>query len=158
MPRGVIDETPPIRDDYQLAIVEGDYFKDKLRPKQFLHIDQSECILCEGCVDICPWKCIHYLSLSAISEGVNVDHPAEDDSDEQRRHHVAQGEREHESHHGWNDRPEAVVGSVGGEAAGYGETARQEDQCQDHPDPAAAASICHWPSGAGCGCGCAHAG
>ncbi|MFP3915390.1 MAG: NADH-quinone oxidoreductase subunit I [Actinomycetota bacterium] len=74
----VVDETPPIRDDYQLAQVEGDYFKDKLRPKQFLHIDQSECILCEGCVDICPWKCIFYLSLDAISEAVNVDHPGED--------------------------------------------------------------------------------
>jgi NAD-dependent dihydropyrimidine dehydrogenase PreA subunit len=59
-------------------VVEGDYFTDKLRPKQFLHIDQSECILCEGCVDICPWKCIHYLSLDAITEGVNVDHPGED--------------------------------------------------------------------------------
>ena len=78
MPRGVVDETPPIRDDYQLALVDGDYFKDKLRPKQFLHIDQSECILCEGCVDICPWKCIHYLSLDAIDEAVNVDHPNED--------------------------------------------------------------------------------
>ena len=59
-------------------MVEGDYFTDKLRPKQFLHIDQSECILCEGCVDICPWKCIHYLSLDATTEGVNVDHPGED--------------------------------------------------------------------------------
>ena len=78
MPRGVIDETPPIRDDYQLAQVDGEYFKDKLRPKQFLHIDQSECILCEGCVDICPWKCIHYLSLDAIAEAINVDNPGED--------------------------------------------------------------------------------
>lgn len=78
MPRGVVDETPPIRDDYQLALVEIDYFKDKLRPKQFLHIDQVECILCEGCVDICPWKCIHYLSLDAIDEAINVDHPNED--------------------------------------------------------------------------------
>jgi ferredoxin len=78
MPRGVVDETPPMRDDYQLAVVESDYFADKLRPKQFLHIDQSECILCEGCVDICPWKCIHYLSLDAITEAVNVDHPSED--------------------------------------------------------------------------------
>lgn len=74
----VVDETPPIRDDYQLALVEADYFKDKLRPKQFLHIDQAECILCEGCVDICPWKCIHFLSLDAIAEAVNVDHPADD--------------------------------------------------------------------------------
>ena len=78
MPRGVVDETPPIRDDYQLALVDGDYCKDKLRPKQFLHIDQAECILCEGCVDICPWKCIHYLSLDAIDEAVNVDHPGDD--------------------------------------------------------------------------------
>lgn len=80
MPRGVVDETPPIRDDYQLALVDVDYFKDKLRPKQFLHIDQVECILCEGCVDICPWKCIHYLSLDAIDEAVNVDHPKEDET------------------------------------------------------------------------------
>ena len=78
MPKGVVDETPPIRDDYQLALVDEGYFKDKLRPKQFLHIDQSECILCEGCVDICPWKCIHYLSLDAITEAVNVDHPDAD--------------------------------------------------------------------------------
>ena len=77
MPRGVIDETPPIRDDYQLAVVEGSYFKDKLRPKQFLHIDQAECILCEGCVDICPWKCIQYLSVDVISEGANVDDPTQ---------------------------------------------------------------------------------
>ena len=75
MPRGVVDETPPFRDDYQLGLVETDYFKDKLRPKQFLHIDQLQCILCEGCVDICPWKCIHYLSLEAISEAVGVQTP-----------------------------------------------------------------------------------
>ncbi|GIU91539.1 MAG: hypothetical protein KatS3mg011_0445 [Acidimicrobiia bacterium] len=78
MPRGVVDETPPFRDDYQLVLVEEDYFKDKVRPKQFLHIDQSECILCEGCVDICPWKCIHYLSVEAIGEAVNVDDPRAD--------------------------------------------------------------------------------
>jgi NAD-dependent dihydropyrimidine dehydrogenase PreA subunit len=27
-----------------------------VRPRQFIAIDQSECILCEGCVDICPWR------------------------------------------------------------------------------------------------------
>ena len=82
MPRGVIDEIPPIRDDYQLALVEGDYFKDKLRPKQFLHIDQAECILCEGCVDICPWKCIHYLSVDVIAESTNVADPRDDAANE----------------------------------------------------------------------------
>jgi ferredoxin len=71
-------ETPPFRDDYQLALVDGDYLKQAVKPKQFLHIDQSECILCEGCVDICPWKCIHYLSLDAIAEAKGVANPADD--------------------------------------------------------------------------------
>jgi ferredoxin len=70
-------ETPPIRDDYQLALVDGDFLLGQVRPKQFLHIDQAECILCEGCVDICPWKCIHYLSLDAIADTAGVADPAE---------------------------------------------------------------------------------
>ena len=70
-------ETPPFRDDYQLVMVESDYVQSQVRPKQFLHINQSECILCEGCVDICPWKCIHYLSLDAIDEAYDVDHPSD---------------------------------------------------------------------------------
>jgi len=70
-------ETPPMRDDYQLAAVDGNYLTAAVKPKQFLHIDQAECILCEGCVDICPWKCIHYLSLDAIDDAVGVDHPAD---------------------------------------------------------------------------------
>lgn len=61
-------ETPPFRDDYQLTEVDGQYLKAAVKPKQFLHIDQAECIICEGCVDICPWKCIHYLSVEAIAE------------------------------------------------------------------------------------------
>lgn len=63
------------REDYQLAAVDGSYLTAAVKPKQFLHINQAECILCEGCVDICPWKCIHYLSLDAISEAANVDDP-----------------------------------------------------------------------------------
>ena len=65
------------RDDYQLAVVDESYLKGAVKPKQFLHINQAECILCEGCVDICPWKCIHYLSIDAIAEGANVDNPGE---------------------------------------------------------------------------------
>lgn len=68
-------ETPPFRDDYQLTMVEGEYLTAAVKPKQFLHIDQAECILCEGCVDICPWKCIHYLSIDAIAEATNVGDP-----------------------------------------------------------------------------------
>ena len=71
-------ETPPFRDDYQLALVDGAYLAAAVKPKQYLHIDQAECILCEGCVDICPWKCIHYLSVDAIAEATNVDDPRSD--------------------------------------------------------------------------------
>ena len=70
-------EIPPMRDDYQLAQVDESYLTAAVKPKQFLHINQAECILCEGCVDICPWKCIHYLSIDAIDEAINVDHPEE---------------------------------------------------------------------------------
>jgi len=71
-------EIPPIRDDYQLTLVDGSYLTAAVKPKQFLHIDEAECILCEGCVDICPWKCIHYLSTDAIAEATNVDDPRSD--------------------------------------------------------------------------------
>lgn len=73
-------ETPPFRDDYQLAEVEPEVVQEGLRPKQFLLINQNECILCEGCVDICPWKCIHMLAPEAIDEAVNVPHPGDDPS------------------------------------------------------------------------------
>ena len=75
-------ETPPMRDDYQLAAVDGAYLTAAVKPKQFLHINQSECILCEGCVDICPWKCIHYLSVDVIDESTNVANPAEKDENQ----------------------------------------------------------------------------
>lgn len=71
-------ETPPFREDYQLTLVEGSYLAAAVKPKQYLHIDQAECILCEGCVDICPWKCIHYLSIDAIAEASNVADPRGD--------------------------------------------------------------------------------
>ncbi len=68
-------ELVPSREDYQLAVVDESYLKSAVKPKQFLHINEAECILCEGCVDICPWKCIHYLSMDAITEAANVDDP-----------------------------------------------------------------------------------
>jgi len=71
-------DIPPIRDDYQLTLVDGSYLVAAVKPKQFLHIDQAECILCEGCVDICPWKCIHYLSIDTIAEATNVGDPRAD--------------------------------------------------------------------------------
>ena len=56
---GVLDANPPLpefRDDYVLQEVDRDWLSKAVKPKQFIHIDQSECIMCEGCVDICPWK------------------------------------------------------------------------------------------------------
>ena len=76
-------DLPPFREDYQLTIVDPAYLTAAVKPKQFLHIDEAECILCEGCVDICPWKCIHYLSVDAIAEATNVDDPR-DEPDELR--------------------------------------------------------------------------
>jgi ferredoxin len=73
-------ETPPFRDDYQLVEVDSSFMTASVKPKQFLHIDQAECILCEGCVDICPWKCIHYLSVEAVTEAVGTSDPNADES------------------------------------------------------------------------------
>ena len=78
------DANPPMPEfptDYVLQEVDADYLTKAVKPKQFLHIDQAECILCEGCVDICPWKCIHMLSTDAIDEAVNADQPGEDPKD-----------------------------------------------------------------------------
>ena len=34
----------------------------------------------KGCVDICPWKCIHYLSVDAIDDSINVEAPDESEA------------------------------------------------------------------------------
>jgi ferredoxin len=78
------DANPPMPDfavDYELQEVDPAYLTSAVKPKQFLHIDQSECILCEGCVDICPWKCIHMVSVDAIDSSVNAVQPGEDPAD-----------------------------------------------------------------------------
>ena len=59
------DANPPMMpytDEYPLVEVDADYLTKAVKPKQFIHIDQTECIMCEGCVDICPWKCIHMVT------------------------------------------------------------------------------------------------
>ena len=80
----VTDANPPLPEfitEYSLHEVDADYLGKAVKPKQFIHIDQSECIMCEGCVDICPWKCIHMVSPTAIDEAVGIDRPGEDPSD-----------------------------------------------------------------------------
>ena len=81
---GATDANPPMpefRDDYVLQEVDGAWLSQAVKPKQFIHIDQSECITCEGCVDICPWKCIHMVKTSAIDEAVGTERPGDDPSD-----------------------------------------------------------------------------
>jgi ferredoxin len=78
------DANPPMPyfpSEYTLEEVSPDELSRSVKPKQFLHIDQSECIMCEGCVDICPWKCIHMLSADAIAEAGNTDRPGDDPED-----------------------------------------------------------------------------
>ncbi len=72
---------PEFRSDYVLQEVDAEWLSKAVKPKQFIHIDQSECIMCEGCVDICPWKCIHMVTTDAIDEVVDVDQPGLDPSD-----------------------------------------------------------------------------
>ena len=78
------DANPPMPEfttGYELVEVDPKWLQGQVKPKQFLHIDQQECILCEGCVDICPWKCIHMVSVNAISDAVNTEQPGEDPRD-----------------------------------------------------------------------------
>jgi ferredoxin len=78
------DANPPMpefRTDYVLQEVDADYLARAVKPKQFIHIDQSECITCEGCVDICPWKCIFMVTPDAISESIDTEQPGLDPSD-----------------------------------------------------------------------------
>ena len=76
----VLIHMPEFRNDYELGMVEAEKVSSRVKPKQFLHIDEAECILCEGCVDICPWKCIHYLSLDAITDSLKVEEPSKDEA------------------------------------------------------------------------------
>jgi formate hydrogenlyase subunit 6/NADH:ubiquinone oxidoreductase subunit I len=72
---------PAFPGEYVVQEVGSDYLSKAVKPKQFLHIDQSECIMCEGCVDICPWKCIHMLSTQAVADSVGTDQPGIDPDD-----------------------------------------------------------------------------
>ncbi len=78
------DANPPMpefRADYVLQEVDPAWLGTVVKPKQFIHIDQSECIMCEGCVDICPWKCIHMVTPDAIDEAMGTEQPGIDPSD-----------------------------------------------------------------------------
>jgi ferredoxin len=79
------DANPPMpefREDYVLQEVDAAWLSKAVKPKQFIHIDQSECITCEGCVDICPWKCIHLVRTNAIDEALGTERPGDDPGDQ----------------------------------------------------------------------------
>ena len=83
------DANPPMpefRDDYVLYEVDASWLSAAVKPKQFIHIDQSECIMCEGCVDICPWKCIHMVTPDAVDDAYDVERPGIDPSDHVHLH------------------------------------------------------------------------
>ena len=78
------DANPPMMpytDDYTLVEVDADYLTKAVKPKQFIAIDQTECIACEGCVVICPWKCIHMQPTEAVAESFGVARPGDDPAD-----------------------------------------------------------------------------
>ena len=75
------DANPPMPafpGEYVLQEIASDDLSKSVKPKQFLHIDQSECIMCEGCVDICPWKSIHMLGTDTVTEALNTIEPGID--------------------------------------------------------------------------------
>src|SRR5229473_3629268 len=78
------DANPPMPSfpgEYTLTEIGPEWLSRAVKPKQFIHIDQSECIMCEGCVDICPWKCIHMVQPSAIAEAEGTEQPGADPAD-----------------------------------------------------------------------------
>ena len=79
------DANPPLPyfpgGEYTLQEIDNDALNASVKPKQFLHIDQAECIMCEGCVDICPWKCIHMVTPTVVAEATGTERPGTDPTD-----------------------------------------------------------------------------
>jgi formate hydrogenlyase subunit 6/NADH:ubiquinone oxidoreductase subunit I len=67
-----IIEKPIFRVDYEMQLVDDEWLKGAVKPKSFIDFIPEQCILCEGCVDICPWYCIHMVSPDAVVESGNV--------------------------------------------------------------------------------------
>jgi formate hydrogenlyase subunit 6/NADH:ubiquinone oxidoreductase subunit I len=66
-------EKPIFRIDYEMELVDSDWLKTAVKPKRFIDFIPEQCILCEGCVDICPWYCIHMVNPDAVFESGNVE-------------------------------------------------------------------------------------
>jgi formate hydrogenlyase subunit 6/NADH:ubiquinone oxidoreductase subunit I len=68
-----IIEKPIFRADYEMEMVDADWLKSAVKPKNFIDFIPEQCILCEGCVDICPWYCIFMVDPTAVEESGNVE-------------------------------------------------------------------------------------
>ena len=68
-----IIEKPIFRTDYEMQLVDSDWLKGAVKPKRFIDFIPEQCILCEGCVDICPWYCIFMVDPLAVEESGNVE-------------------------------------------------------------------------------------
>jgi len=67
-----IIEKPIFRADYEMELVDNDWLKSAVKPKRFIDFIPEQCILCEGCVDICPWYCIFMVNPDAVEASGNV--------------------------------------------------------------------------------------
>jgi formate hydrogenlyase subunit 6/NADH:ubiquinone oxidoreductase subunit I len=65
-------EKPIFRIDYEMELVDEEWLRGAVKPKSFIDFIPEQCILCEGCVDICPWYCIHMVDPGAVQESGNI--------------------------------------------------------------------------------------
>ncbi len=61
-------EKPRLRTDYVAEEVEPEWLKAVRKPPRYIGMIPELCILCEGCVDICPWYCIFMLDPTIVEE------------------------------------------------------------------------------------------
>lgn len=61
-------EKPHLRTDYVMQDVDPDWLKAVRKPPRYIGLIPELCILCDGCVDICPWYCIFMLRPEVVAE------------------------------------------------------------------------------------------
>jgi formate hydrogenlyase subunit 6/NADH:ubiquinone oxidoreductase subunit I len=68
-----IIEKPIFRTDYDMQLVDSEWLRGAVKPKRFIDFIPEQCILCEGCVDICPWYCIFMVDPEAVEGSGNTE-------------------------------------------------------------------------------------
>ena len=61
-------EKPRLRTDYIAEDVDGAWLKSIRKPPRYIGMIPELCIVCDGCVDICPWYCIFILDPDIVAE------------------------------------------------------------------------------------------